>query len=241
LQSDIFQVDFEYISRRLTKEMVQNNRSRQGPRERSVSFKVGPVSVESRRKELNYDNPFEIARQATKAVERSTTPLEGNGKYRRGVHDLQLGKFVIHAGGNSRGTKLEAAIMISDKEKTDSGIFIVMVGSITNYVAHQGRQEQGGWSPSHFYGLYQLLSQSLEPEDSGIEESYITEEILKYSDDSAIYQVAALADTSQQIFPTEQMEFLVRVHRDLPNYSLDGRTYARILLCAPVWIAKASS
>ena len=173
--TDNWPVDFVYISRRLTTEIVQQDEAARSRWQWSwnVWFKIIGLTVTKR--QLDYVNRFDLAKRATEAVTDRTGTFDFGGEYVSGELDLHVCAGPVFMGWEDT-ISAKIAILVADQVKDGERLFLALFGSIGNYTGHEYTKAIGGWHPSDADGLYRILATSLEPSDPKIEQGRIDDD-----------------------------------------------------------------
>jgi hypothetical protein len=186
----------------------------------------------------DYDNVYDLARRATKAVEDNTGTLDYPGAYVRAELNLHCCQFRVLHGWRGSGRQ-EIAGFFTDEVTKQGRIFMMLVGSISNYIGRSPEPPGRGWFPSDLYGLYDILDNALERTDDEVtREAWVDDHDL---DDAARFGVAIrVAGHMSQRFPARRLEVLAQVHHHQQSAVVRNKRFRSLVLGAPIWIVTPS-
>ena len=236
LLTDRWPQQLHYISRRLVREVVQQDEASRRRTPVNFGVAIGPLSAGFGAKEVDYDNSYDLARRATAALAANTGSLSNLGPYIRATADVRSCWMYVFGGWASSYDQAIATFFVRARTRRGRRVFIALVGSISNYIGHVEEPRTAGWHPSDAMGLYSILQTVLENTDDGVAPEWL-------SDDSR-YVTAQRFDTAgtlerefRQRFTPRRQEFLAVVHDAVENVKIGGRRYHLGLLGAPLWVA----
>jgi hypothetical protein len=246
MDTDEWPVKHIYISRRLTTDIVERHIAADPsllPDELSVD--AGGIGFKLRQQDLDLNNRFVLAREATKVVANRTGSIGNPNQYLRASLELHACGFNLF-GGWERETNVDVAGFCASQWVDGVGrVFVALFGSLHNFIGYQrGEREATGWSPSDAYGLYQLLADVLEPEDPRIRSTMLEND--RTHDDDYRCRSAATIFYGIRLPPAEPLEFLAEtfiVKRDFHLQLRDPRLptdppYDVVVVGTPIWVAK---
>lgn len=236
--TDAWPSSFRYISKRLVREIVQQDEAvkRRGPRI-STGLQVGPFSVGVGRRDPDFTNDFDLVRRATSAVSANTGNLGQPGPYVLCNLDLTMTHFPIFMGWR-RGTSNEIAAFFADIRDSVAGrTFVALFGSVSNFLGYAPTESHKGWSPSALEGLYPILDSVLEPGDPQVSAAFVKDDLAYTNDRTILLRARILAEHIAPRFSAERLSVLVRVHRHIHGADVAIAGFESALVGAPIWIA----
>jgi hypothetical protein len=226
--------EFQYISNRLVREIVQQHEAAKPHRAVSATVNVKVVGVQFGSRPPDYDNPFDLARRATEAVRDNTGTLQSAGEYIRAELDLTPTHFPVLEGWRDIISGAIAAFFADETTDECGRMFIGLFGSITNFIGRRPEESRPGWTPSSARGLYEILDSVLEAADPPLAYGYVRDDA--DADDKARAESAMMmCHHIAKRFPQERLAFLAKVHRYL--HDIDGDRYDTVFIGAPIWVA----
>lgn len=263
--TDNWPVDFTYISRRIVKEIVQQHEAGRSERALKISLTgsiaLGPISpgisFESSKRQVDYDNYFDLAKRATVAVSDHTGWLARDrqdriltGQYVRAKIHMQVQKVPLPVTVWEKAYNHPVAIFAGIETVPGVGrVFIGLAGSASNFLHVHGGPSTATRTPSDAVGIYDIIQQSRELTEKGVLEPGISAADLaqefKYcsSEDARFQEAISLFNGCGLSEPSALVEVLIRVHHlksgiDLGLYSSGTSlgTFDLVILGAPVWV-----
>lgn len=234
-----FPHDFLYTSKRLTHEIVDEYEAAKQrlPWTWALQIQLYVLSLTMSRRAPNDENRFFMALRATDATKHETGTLGNPGIYVRDDANLRCCVFRVHSGWQPAMNKPVAAF-VADEIRADTGrTFVVLVGSVSNYIGHKREKTGvGGWFPSEIRGLYGILDSTLEDSDESLDSHYLTEDSEL---DDARLEVAydLFGRNPDKSSPVKHLDFFARVHYRETDCTFRKEHYDTVLLGAPIWVA----
>jgi hypothetical protein len=173
--TDNWAVELKYYSRRLTRQIVDQDAAARRNRLRKISFGIPStgVAAEFGRSEIDRANPYDLVRRATTAVSDNTGSLISPGAYVRATLDLSWNAVPVLMGWE-RAISVPVACFFADVEVDEiGGVFVGLFGSAANFLGVAEPEYSGGWMPSEVDGLYQMLDDTTEPEDPRVSAKFL--------------------------------------------------------------------
>ena len=250
--TDNWPVKHIYISRRLTRQIVEKHiAAEQGVLPSEVTLGTGDIGLTMRPRDLDLENLFVLLREATKAVEGNTGSLTDPKEYVHDTLNMVAGSFPVLMGWD-RGTDKHVAGFCASQWVDGIGrVFVALFGSVHNYLDYSKveREATGEWYPSSIEGLYQLLAETVEPEDAGVSPQWLQED--RDFDDDERCRMAARILFGMRLPPAQDLEFLAQIFirrrgfdleafvpEDAPHAADAIPPYALVLIGTPIWVAK---
>jgi hypothetical protein len=237
--TDSWPEDFDYISNRLTTEIVQQHAAASSGYEVSwnVTLRVIGLSIAKRRPD--YRNRWDLARRATDAVLDNTGTIAYPGDYVRGELDMHKLAFPVHMGWADGVMNGKVALLVSDETSREGRSLVALFGSIGNYVGHAPSGALGGFFPSDMDGLFAIIEGGLEKSDPRVDSQWLSDENARYDDLGRIETATRLAGQAAKNDkgPTKRLQFLAKVHYHLHNTELQYNPYKHVVIGAAVWAA----
>lgn len=231
--------NFRYISKRLTREIVQESHATTRRRSWSLGLDLKLLTLAVIRQRPDYRNRYEMAQRATEAVKDKTGSLAYPGDYIQAEADLRCCYFPVHLGWDEVANAEIAAFVIKADLLESGRTFMALIGSIGNYVGRKRRDSAngGGWCPSDVMGLYDVLRLGLEPSDPRLSSIYVAED-LPMSDDARFSAAMTIFGNVEDHYPPRRLAFLAKVHHYATDLEFYKRQYDTVLLGAPIWVAE---
>jgi hypothetical protein len=231
-------VHFEYISQRLTREIVQQHEAARTRTRLSPSLRLGIFTLGLRSLSPDYPNRYDRAMRATQAVRDNTGTIDSPGVYVRARLCLKRCKVAFHQGFENTGSQ-EVAGFFADEEVSDVGrVFVLLLGSLKNLTGWRAAERLVlDSNPSDAAGMYEILRASLEPNDSKIDHEHLEwdREMSPLTSFEAADRLAHRHDA--ELRPTRTLDFLAVNHLCASDVDIHGRHYDVALLGAPVWVS----
>jgi len=232
-------VRYEYISKRLTREIVHQHEAARRRRSSTVGLRAGPVSLTSQSQVPDYDNEYDLARRATSAVVNNTGSLESPGFYITATMKMEVTKVSFHIGFEGT-THQEVAGFFADEVVVGIGrVFVVLMGSITNLIGWRaGDTLQTDRSPSDAAGMYDILDATLADTDAKVDKRHLRRDQKHRNGDRSLDAAHAVAYRHDDHLKDEgPFEFLAVSHHFEIGVTINHTRYDVALLGAPVWVA----
>jgi hypothetical protein len=230
---DRWPVDFRYISRRLVRQLVdQDEATRSRWRFSGIPTPWGPIGLHKNR--LDRDNDFALCREATEAVRELTgTIAQGWGPYIQSELDLTMGTLSVLSGWK-KTLRVEIAAMKAEVIDPEAGrVFVALFGSASNYIGRKPLGDTLAEIPSDIDGLYGILDRTREPGDPEINHDYLDRD-LGHSPSSRAEAAEELLNGSRfSGFRTDHFDVLIR------SFCVDETIdpYDRVILGTPISVA----
>jgi hypothetical protein len=228
-----WQVDFRYISRRLVRQIVDQDTSAR------TRWRIGGIPTPwgnfgLYREPIDRKNDFALVREATKSVKDLTSTIaQAWGPYIRAELDLTIG-IVTVLGGWKDQTHVEIAAMKAEVVDADVGrVFVAMFGSASNYIGRKLIPDELAETPSDIDGLYGILDRTRELEDPEIDDHFLDRD-LGYSPNGRTQEAASLLN-GPRFRGSQSKRFDVLMQSFCTDEST--KPYDLVILGAPVWIA----
>jgi hypothetical protein len=227
-------VDYKYISRRLTEEIVQQHEAAKSRSELSLGVQLRVFGMSVKTRKPDFRNLFDLARRATDAVINLTGTLEAEGLYVAGELDLHPCRFPVHMGWE-RSPNHEVAAYVADAVVGGERVFVGLFGSVGNYIGHREEDRLStGFFPSDIDGLYGILNGSLEPSDPRIWQDYLDDNA--QLDEMDVVEIAIrLGTLASADFRSRRLQYLAKVHIALHDVDVQSEHFDHVLIGAPVW------
>ena len=232
-------VDYRYISRRLTRDIVQQHEAGRRRPLGLVGITLGPFAFRWRTLSPDYHNQYKVALRATDAVSDNTGSLGAPGAYLRATMQMELDKVAVHIGFEDTASQ-EVAGYFADQDVPVAGrVFVALLGSIHNLVGWRAADRLlTDRCPSDVDGMYEVLAASLEPQDNTIETEFLERERDEPDERWSIEAAHRLAfRDGSRLKNLRSLEFLARVHVCVQDVEVCGDRYQWAVLGAPIWVA----
>jgi hypothetical protein len=234
--TDNWPVDFRYISKRLTREIVDQHEAARPGGIVSAAITLRGVSLGLRGRDPDYANRFDLARRASIAISDNTGTLENGGEYVRAELDVVPVYFKVHFGWR-RGRNQEIAAFFAESTSGSGGrTFVGLFGSISNFTGRKPEEEQPGWWPSDVTGLYHILDAALEQSDQRPSADYLDDDLAS-DHASSISMAMIIFRHMAKRFPAERLEFLAKSFVHSHDVTALGAIYETVVIGAPIWVA----
>ena len=230
-------VHYDYISRRLTREIVQQHEAARPKSRFWASLRLPFLSLGFQGVSPDFRNRYDLAMRATVAVKDNTGTIDSPGAYVAATMKMKRCKVVFHLGFETSGAQ-EVAAFFADETAPDIGrVFVVLLGSVTNFTGWRAAKKlETDSCPSDAAGMYQILNATLEPRDSKVDAEYLAmdlgDEPLSVLD--AAYRLVYRDESALKCQDT--YAFLAIKHRCDFDVSIFEYHYDVALLGAPVWV-----
>ncbi|MER7246179.1 hypothetical protein [Kribbella sp. NPDC000426] len=246
--TDNWPVDVKYCSRRLVRQIVQQDAA---PRRKwlkgiGISAGVAPagISADLGPSEADHGNLYDLVRRATAAVSDNTGTLASPGEYVRTTLDVTWGAIPVHMGWE-RAQNVRVASFFANAEVAGvGGVFLGLFGSATNFLGIAQDEYRGGWMPSEVEGLYQILDDTSEPGDPEVSTEFIHWD-QDLDSESRIHSAVTLYQTASA-HGGGAVELLFKPYltahdvdlsfHGLRSHDKSGR-YGLVMLGAPIWVS----
>lgn len=229
-------MDFRYISKRLSREIVDQHEAALPRGIVSAAVNIRGVSLGLRGREPDYANRFDLARRATIAISDNTGTLENGGEYIRAELNVVPAYFPVHAGWR-RGHNQEIAAFFADSSSSSSGrTFVGLFGSISNFTGRKPEETERGWWPSDVAGLYHILDAAREQSDQRPSAEYLDEDLVSDGASGVVMAMGIFRHMAKR-FPAERLEFLAKSFFHSHDIEILGASYETVLIGAPIWVA----
>lgn len=234
-------VDYIYISKRLTRELVQQHEAARPRRLTTASFRVPLLSAAFSTLKPDYHNRFDLTRRATEAVSDNTGSLDNPGTYVRATLPMRCCKVVFHLGFEDSGRQ-EVAAFFADGVTPDAGhVFVALFGSVTNLKGRRAGAKLGIDShPSDAEGMYEILDATREPSDCRVKGEYLQRDRGNGGREGAFDSAyTVMHRDTQHIEITGIYEFLATAHEFASGIEIHRHRYDVALLGGTVWVASS--
>ncbi len=228
------QRDYRYISRRLVREIVDEEASTDSRWKPTVSITAPVASVGLKKDAIDTQNYFALAKEATKAVKEITSTIgQGYDGYVRAELDLTMG-FVEVLMGWRHKSHVEIAAMRAEVDVPKVGkVFVGLFGSAANYRGRKPVPDKLPGIPSDVDGLYGILERTREPEDPEIEDHRLNRDLG--------HDRRSRADSAISLLNGPRFRGFREDHCDVLLYSYspydESKSYDLVVVGAPVWVA----
>jgi len=229
-------VTYEYISKRLTGEIVQQYEADQSSKQTSLSWGFKWLSLTRSKRQPDFRNPHDMAKRATDAVSEWTGTLDAPGPYIAGCLRFQFARVMVHL-GFEESNQLVAGLF-ADEELPEIGrAFVALFGSVTNLRGWKRKDAfQGDLHPSDAAGLYEILDASLEPTDSKVDGNYLADD-RDFGGWDRFRTARSFVKRSDTILkPSEPYDFLAENHLIATDVDLFDDHYDVAMLGTPIWV-----
>lgn len=237
MTTDNWPVDFYFVSRRLVKQIVDQHQAVSGKRKASLTLGPPWAKVALSESGPDRENLFDLVRRSTQAVRDNTGTLESPGAYVEMTLRFRPSLFTVHQGFQNWNS--DFAGFFADEDVPGIGrVLVTLFGSTSNFLGRVPEQTGLGWNPSDAAGLYVLLSNILEESDHEVRKDFLEED--RQVTDVALQAIVAAETISRLVrvrFPPAVLTTLAVVHAYERNLTLGSRTYERVVVGAPVWVA----
>jgi hypothetical protein len=229
-----------YVSRRLSRQIIDKHMAAEQGLVGELTLGTGDVNVKLGSRDVDVENQFALVRAATDAVKNHTGSLKDPKEYVHDALDMRACSFRVLSGWE-QGANKEVAGFCADTWVDDVGlVFVALFGSIYNFLGYSKEErETTGWYPSSLDGLYQLLAEMVEPEDSGISPQWLAMD--QDLDDDERCRMAATVFFTPQLPLPERLEFLAQTFISRRDLELRGEAwpaYDLVIVGTPIWVAK---
>lgn len=249
MATDNWPADYIYVSRRLAREIIdQDTAARRTKRLNKVTAGIPGtgMSAEFAAREVDLDNPFELARRATEAVVDLTGSLQSPGPYVRATLDCTWDAIPVHMGWDD-DVNVKVAGFFADVKVVDlGGVFFGLFGSASNFLGRVPTEYRGEWMPSDALGLYRILDHTSEPEDPTVEAELVDDD-LRLGAEDIVRQTVTLFEHARPLYGRGTVEVLAKCYVTEPDIDLswngnvlkngDNGRYGLAILGAPIWVA----
>ena len=232
MPTDRWPVDFRYISKRLVRQMVDQDAATR-TRWRSIGIPTPWGTLGLHREPIDRGNLFALCKEATGAVTDLTSTVSHSwGTYIRGELDLKMGVMEVLRGWKDHSHVEIAAMKAVLTDPEVGSIFIGLFGSASNYVGRNPVSDDLGEIPSDVDGLYGILERTREPRDPEISDFELDRD-LGHSLASRTDGAVRLLGDRFRGFRDGRYDVL------LQNFCTVELTepYDLVILGAPVWVA----
>lgn len=232
--------DFRYISKRLVKDIVQQNEAKRSRSATSFTLGWRGFGIAHTRRDPDYRNLFDLVKRATEAVTDLTGTFAYPGTYVHCEVDIVAGYLKVLLGWKDK-THVEIAAMMT--EYTDPAVGSVLIGlfgSMSNYTWRRPKADGLVAIPSDVAGLYEILDQSREPGDPELERERVGRESNVIPEDRADTVIRLLRNRFEG-FPTQRLDMLMKVFYHVDDFSFGGDHFDRVLIGTPIWASTPAS
>lgn len=243
--TDNWAVDLKYYSRRLTRQIVDQDAAvrRKRLKKLSIGVPTAGVAAEFGRSEIDRSNPYDLVRRATAAVADNTGSLTSLGVYVRATLDLSWNAVPVLMGWR-KADDPHVACFFADTEIDDiGGVFIGLFGSAANFLGVAEPEYSGGWMPSEVEGLYEILDDATEPGDPRVSAKFLgwdrdLSPATRIRSAVTLFQLCPLPGRGLMDVLTKP--YIVERDVDLSYFGLRPETagrYGLVILGTPIWVA----
>lgn len=232
------QVDYRYISKRLVRQIVQQQESTRRSRWKLSGVSMPWASIAFQKDQIDWENDFEFRDKATAAVKDVTRTLsQGWGDYIRAELDMTMG-FCRVSMGWKNVSPVEIAVMKAVVDDPESGrIYLGLFGSVSNYRFRKSVVDDLGDIPSDVDGLYGILDRAREEGDPEIEDYFLDRDIGQSPEGRVDTALRLLNGDRFAVRHSGRFDVLFKSFVFQPTTDPEGF----VILGAPVWVASTKT
>lgn len=234
MATDNWPVDFQYVSTRLTTEIVQQHEAALPRRKLSLSLQLKLLGLTVKTRAPDYRNRFDLASRATEAVADLTGTVEIDGDYILAELDVYAAILPVHLGWRD-AANVEIAALIADTGAGTPRTFVALIGSASNFLGRNSA-EPSGWCPSDLDGLYEILDSALEARDPALDPWYLSEDA-RHDDVGRVEAALTIGREVIKRGTPRRLEVLARPHYQLHDVTVEDKHFSHVIIGAPIWAA----